>query len=362
MKRVGNLYDQICSMENILNAIHFAAKHKKSRFNVQRVLADPEWHAARVRQLLLDKTFTPCPAKIMTVRDLPSGKVREIQIPRFFPDQIVHWALMLQIKPVLMRGMYAHTCGSVPGRGQAHGQRYLRRWLDRDRKGTKYCLKMDISKFYQNVNHEILKALFRRVLKDPEALWLIDTIVDSGPSGLPIGNCTSQWFANFFLQGLDHFIKQQLRVKYYVRYVDDLVLLGPNKRKLHKARQDIALYLSALQLTLKDDWQVFPIKHRFIDFLGFRFYRCHTTLRARNALRIRRRVARVARRKKISRKDACAVISYLGIVTNSDSAGYRQKYIDSQVNIKRLKEVIRNESRITDSAQTGQSRAARSRS
>ena len=362
MKRVGNLYEPICSTENILNAIRCAAKHKASRYNVQRVLADPERYAAMVRRQLLDKSFKPCPAKTMLVRDSPSGKVREIQIPRFFPDQIIHWALMIQLKPVLMRGMYAHTCGSVPGRGQAHGQRYLRRWLDRDRKGTKYCLKMDISKFYQNVNHEILKAMFRRVLKDPEALWLIDTIVDSGPSGLPIGNYTSQWFANFFLQGLDHFIKQQLRVKYYVRYVDDLVLLGPNKRKLHKARQDIALYLSALQLTLKDDWQVFPIKHRFIDFLGFRFYRCHTTLRARNALRIRRRVARVARRKKISRKDACAVISYLGIVTNSDSAGYRQKYIDSQVNIKRLKEVIRNESRITDSAREGQSRAARSRS
>lgn len=361
MKRVGNLYDQICSMENILNAIHFAAKHKKSRFNVQRVLADPEWHAARVRQLLLDKTFTPCPAKIMTVRDLPSGKVREIQIPRFFPDQIVHWALMLQINPVLMRGMYAHTCGSVPGRGQAHGQKYLRRWLNRDHKRTKYCLKMDISKFYQNVNHGILKGMFRRVIKDQEALWLIDRIIDSGPSGLPIGNYTSQWFANFFLQGLDHFIKQQLGVKYYIRYVDDLVLLGPNKRKLHKARQDIALYLAALQLKLKGDWQVFPIKHRFIDFLGFRFYRSHTTLRARNALRIRRRVARAARRKRICRKDACAIISYLGIVTNSDSAGYRQKYIESVVNIKRLKEVIRNESRITDSAREGQSRAARSR-
>ena len=89
MKRIGNIYDQICSIENILNAIHFAAKHKKSRFNVQRVLADPEWHAAKVRQLLLDKTFKPCPAKIMIVRDSPSGKIREIQIPRFFPDQII---------------------------------------------------------------------------------------------------------------------------------------------------------------------------------------------------------------------------------------------------------------------------------
>lgn len=345
MRRVGNIYEKICGMDNILLAIDLAAKHKHNRRNVKKILANKSFYAEQIQRLLVNRIYTPSPYKTMTIKDNPSRKERLIHIPRFYPDQIIHWALMIQIKPILSRGMYAHTCGSVPGRGQSHGQRYLRRWLDQDHKNTKYCFKMDISKFYQNVDHKILKSCFRKVIKDRSTLTLIDMIVDSVDKGLPIGNYTSQWFSNFFLQGLDNLIKQEIGVKYYIRYVDDLVLLGPNKKKLHAARRKIDDYLQSINLGMKGDWQVFPIQARPIDFLGFKFYRTHTTLRARNALRIRRRVSRVAQKIETSNKDACAVISYLGMAHRCDSRRYCQKYVYWVISIKGLKGVIRNESR-----------------
>lgn len=357
MKRTGYIYDRICSLDNILLAIDSASRHKRGRRNVQKVLADRLGYAEKVRELLCSKTFTPSEYRVEQIRDNASGKQRTIHIPKFYPDQIVHWALVLQLKPVIMRGMYEHSCGSIPGRGQAHGQRYLRRWLDRDPKKTKYCLKMDVSKFYQSIDHYLLKQSFRRVLKDPDVLNLIDLIIDSVSPGLPIGNYTSQWFANFYLQELDHEIKEKLAAPYYIRYVDDMVLLGPNKKRLHAARKEIEAYLRMVELKLKADWQVFPVKSRAIDFLGYRFYRDHTTLRARNALRIRRRVAKIRRKPTVSATDAHAIISYLGIVSRCDSARYRMKYIDGRISIRKLKGVLRNESREQNCASIDQSGA-----
>jgi hypothetical protein len=277
---------------------------------------------------------------VKTIRDGATQKERVISKPRFFPDQVIHWALMLQLQDVLQRGMYEYSCGSVPGRGTSTAQRMVRRWLDADYKGTKYCLKMDISKFYPSIDADLLKAQFRRVTKDPHCLWLIDSIIDSSAPGLPIGNYTSQWFANFFLQGLDHFIKETLGVKYYVRYVDDLVLLGPSKKALHRARKAISEYLAGMKLALKANWQVFLINRRAIDFVGFRFYRDHTTLRRRNALRIRRRMKRIGLKNRLNYKDACAVVSYWGWITRSDSYRYYQTYVRPLVNIAAAKRRI----------------------
>ena len=234
-----------------------------------------------------------------------------------------------------MKSMYSHTCGSIPGRGVHYGARHLRRWLDRDRKNTKYCLKLDIKKFYPSINGDKLKEKFAAKFKDSGVLWLVNTIIDSHGAGVPIGNYTSQWFANFFLQGMDNFIKQDLRVMYYIRYMDDMVLLGRNKKELHRARKAIAEYLAPLGLTLKENWQVFRVDKRDIDFLGFRFYRHKTTLRGRNALRIRRRVKKAHKKRRVTYEDATAIISYLGWIKHSDSHKYFERYIQPFINIKK---------------------------
>ena len=333
MKRVGHLYEAICAPENIERAILKASLGKRDKRFVQRVLDRRAEYADAVRTLLLAKTYTPAPYTIKVIKDGASQKERTIYKPRFFPDQVIHWALMLQLHDLLKRGMYAYTCGSVPGRGTSYAQKALRKWLDRDYKGTKYCLKMDVAKFYPSVDLDLLKAMFRRRIKDADCLWLIDTILDSSAPGLPIGNYTSQWFSNFFLEGLDHFIKEELHIRYYVRYVDDLVLLGGNKKVLHKARIAIDDYLHGIHLKMKPNWQVFLVNARAIDFLGFRFYRDHTTLRKRNALRIRRRIAKIAKKERMTYRDACAIVSYWGWIKRSDSYGFYHKYVRPYVSL-----------------------------
>ena len=345
MKRVGFLYDKITDEANIRAAILNSSKGKRDQRRVKRVLVDIDGHAQRIRQMLLNRAFVPAPYIERTIHDNSAGKQRTISKPRYYPDQIIHWALMQVIQPIIMRGMYRYCCGSVPGRGTSDGQRALRRWLDTDYKGTRWCLKMDIEKFYPSVDNETLKSMFRRKIKCPNTLWLIDIIIDSA-DGLPIGNYTSQWFSNFYLEGLDHYIKQQLRVPYYIRYVDDLVLLGPNKRKLHRARIDIADYLAKIHLSVKGNWQVFRVKDRPIDFLGFRFYRDRTTLRKRNALRIRRRMRRIGKKGHLNHKDAAAVISYWGWIKRSDSYGFYHKHVKPYVTIKQARRTVSNHARL----------------
>lgn len=345
MKRIGYIYDKICDIDNIKRAILCSSRRKRNRRDVQRVLKDIDKSAEHVQKLLITQTYRPAPYHVYAVHDGATHKTRTIFCPRYYPDQIIHWALILQIEKHLKRSAYYMNCGSIPGKGVHFGKKYLRRWLDRDRKNTKYCLKLDIRKFYPSINNEALKAAFRRKFKDPDVLWLIDKIIDSCEHGVPIGNYTSQWFANFFLEPLDHFIKEKLHIKYYIRYMDDMALFGRNKKDLHRARKAIAEYISSMGLELKQNWQVFRVDRRDVDILGFRFYRHKTTLRRRNALRIRRRIKKICKKGRATYKDAAAVISYLGWIKHSDSHYYYEKYIKPYINIKKLKEVIRHESR-----------------
>lgn len=127
---------------------------------------------------------------------------------------------------------------------------------------------------------------------------MIDLIIDSSKNGLPIGNYTSQWFANFYLQDLDHYIKEDLHIKYYIRYMDDIVLFHRNKKELHKIKEKIEAFLEKEDLKLKENWQLFKTDSRPLDFLGYRFYRGYTTLRRGNCLRIRRRIKKSIKKEK----------------------------------------------------------------
>jgi hypothetical protein len=340
MKRVGYIYEQICDIDNIENAIMRSSVGKRDRRFVKYVIDDIDHYALRVQTMLTDKSYVPSPYEIKAIRDGASQKERIIYKPRYYPDQIIHWAIMLQVQEIFMHGMYEFTCGSIPGRGTSYGQKVLRKWLDDDYRGTKYCLKMDISKFYPSIDVAVLKEMLRKHIKDTDCLWLLDTIIDSSPQGLPIGNYTSQWLSNFFLQELDHLIKEKFGVKYYLRYVDDLVILGGNKRKLHQVRQLIDGYLNTVHLKMKQDWQVFLITSRAIDFLGLRFFRDKTILRKRNALRIRRRIVRMSKKNTITRQDACAVVSYWGWIKRCNSYRFYNKYVKPKVSIHFAKRMV----------------------
>lgn len=339
MKRIGYIFEKIHDKDNIKQAIMKASLGKRDRRYVKKILNNIDYYANEVSNLIREQRYIPSPYTIKTIKDGSSGKVRTIFKPKFYPDQIIHWALILQIESIVMKGMYEYCCGSVPGRGTSLGQKTLRKWLDNDYKGTKYCLKMDIKKYYPSVNNEVLKSMFRKKIKDNKCLWLIDTIIDSN-EGLPIGNYTSQWFANFFLQELDHYIKEDLGAKYYIRYVDDLVILGSNKRKLHKIKLELDKYLGKLDLKIKENWQVFRVSKRPIDFLGFKFYYNKTILRKRTALRIRRRINKISKKPTLNYKDACAIVSYWGWIKRSNSYNFYMKHVYPKVSVNIARRVI----------------------
>ena len=186
MKREKDIYTKIIAKDNIRKAIIYASKRKKNRGNVKRVIDNIDNCANYIENLLITKTYKPSPYQKVTIMDGVRKKERIIFKPRFFPDQCIHWALMLQLEPILSRGMYDYCCASIKNRGILYGARYLKKKLVQDRKNTKYCLKLDVKKFYPNIDKEILKKKFRRVLKDGDTLDLIDLIIDSSEEGVPI--------------------------------------------------------------------------------------------------------------------------------------------------------------------------------
>ena len=347
MKRVGFVFEKVIEIDNIKKAIVNASKRKTDRRNVQKILNNIDFYAKQIQDMLINDTYVPCKYIEQKIKDGANKKERIIFKPSFYPDQCIHWAIMLQLESLLERGMYKYCCASVKGRGVHYGQRYVKKIL-KDVKGSKYCLQLDIRHFYPSIDKDKLKEKFIRIIKDPKLLNLIFKIIDSAEDGLPIGNYTSQWFANFYLQDLDHFIKEKLHVKYYIRYMDDIVLFSSNKRKLRYIKQEIEKFLTNEGLELKDNWKLFLTDSRPLDFLGFRFYRDHITLRRRNALRIKRRVKKIKRRFElyghIRLQDASAMVSYFGWIKNSNSYHYYIKNIQKYITLKQCKEVIRNES------------------
>lgn len=345
MKRKGNIYSSICDKKNIYMAIINASKRKRSRINVKKVFENLEKSIEIVQKMLIEKTYKPNEYKKVKIHDGARKKERIIYKPQFFPDQVIHWALMLQIQDVILKGMYEYCCASIKNRGILYVVRKIKKILVIDRKNTKYCLKLDIKKFYPSIDLDILKKKFMKKIKCRDTLDLIDLILDSSEQGLPIGNFTSQWFANFYLQDLDHYIKEELKVPYYIRYMDDMLLFGRNKKELHKVKDKIEEFLQKEHLKLKENWSLFKVDSRPVDFVGYRFYRGYTTLRKSNFLRIKRRIKKISKKLYINLTDASAVISYYGWIKHCDSYNFTQKYIKPFVNLKKCKGVISYENR-----------------
>ena len=292
--------------------------------------------------MLVNKTFVPSGYRKEKIWDGGNKKERIIHKPQYYPDQIIHWCLMQQIEPVIRRGMDAYCCASVPGRGIHYALKAVKKWLKEDRKYTKYCVKMDIVKFYPSIDKEVLKGQFRRKIKDQDVLWLIEVIIDSHQLGLPIGNYTSQWFSNFYLEGFDHYVKEVLGVKYYIRYMDDFCLFGRNKKKLHQARIKAEQYLrDVLHVQVKGNWQLFQVDDRGVDFVGYRIFRDYCLVRKSTALRISRRMRQIRACEEIGYKDAAAVMSYWGWLKHCNANNFTQKYLAGVGEMEEIKDVIR---------------------
>lgn len=276
MKRYNNLYNKIISIENLKLADSKARKGKSKQYGVKKHLENEEKNIIKLNKLLLNKDFTTSEYNTFTIFE---GKEREIfQLP-YYPDRIVHHGIMNILEPIFVSIFTADTYSCIKGRGVHSASYKLRKVLKQDLQNTKYCLKIDIKKFYPSIDNSTLKNLFRRKFKDESLLYLLDNIVDS-TNGVAIGNYTSQFFANFYLTYFDHWIKEDLKVKYFFRYCDDMILLSNNKNELWEYFYSIKSYLeNNLKLEIKGNYQVFPVHDRGIDWVGYKHFHTHVLIR-----------------------------------------------------------------------------------
>lgn len=275
MKRYNGLFQKITAIENLELADKKACKRKKHQYGVKIHRQNQEANLLLLQKMLVEKSYKTSPYSTFKVYE---PKEREVYRLPYFPDRITHHAIMNVLEPIFVSTFTADTYSCIKRRGIHAAARAVRSAL-RDEAGTKYCLKLDITKFYPSVNHEILKNMLRRKIKDQDLLSLLGEIIDSAP-GLPIGNYLSQYLANFYLTGFDHWIKEAKAVKYYFRYADDLVILAGSKSELHDLLIDIKYYLDReLKLQVKPNHCIFPVAARGIDFVGYVFFHTHTLLR-----------------------------------------------------------------------------------
>lgn len=366
MKRVGNLFEKLISDENLGKAIDTVNRthrwrpgHKPNPCTAWVEETKPD----RIRDLreMLTNGYVQSKPKIKERYDASAQKTRLISEPIQWPDQYVHHALIQVLQPVMMRGMDRFCCGSIKKRGPHYAKRYIEKWLEKDRKGTRYQSSGDIRHFYDSLKTEIVMDRLRHLVKDRRVLDLVYAVIKDG---VRIGAYTSQWFANTTLQPLDNMIRQSGLCSHYVRYMDNLTVFGSNKRKLRKLKGMIAEWLTKHSLELKGDWQIFPLaketpkapldpprngftrpRARITDAVGYRFGRDFSIPRKHNLIRMKRGVARYRKRRgkgqAIRPRSASGLLSRLGQLVHCNNYNLYRRLFQGKRIIHSLKEIVR---------------------
>lgn len=333
MKRIGNLYEEICSIENLRLAHQHAKKGKGWYSEVIAVDNDLDNKLRELSEMMKNHFYKTSEYTIFKKRE--GNKVREICKLPYYPDRIAQWAIMLVIEKYLTKMLITDTYSAIKGRGIHSGLKKLEDCIVDDPEGTMYCLKMDIHHYYASINHDILKDTYAKIFKDKDLLWILSEIIDSteGDTGIPIGNYISQWSGNIYLSKFDHWIKEVKHIKYYFRYMDDMIILCRSKEELHELRKEIEEYLRTnLKLELKSNWQVFPTLIRGVDFLGYRVFHRFVLLRKTIANKFKSKMIDIKKKvdagKPISFKDYCSANSYKGWLGHCNSWRLKHKYLD----------------------------------
>ncbi len=335
MKRFGNLHAKVYNIKNLIKADIKARKGKKNNYGIIAHDKKKGCNLITLQNELMDGSYRTSEYSTFMIYE---PKEREIFRLKYFPDRICHHAIMNIMEDIWVSSFTRDTYGCVKGRGIHGAVVQLKKDL-KDIEGTRYCLKIDVRKFYPSVDHEILKKIVRKKVKDKELLAIMDNIIDSA-HGIPIGNYLSQYFGNLYLSEFDHWIKEQKSVKYYYRYVDDIVILSSEKKTLHALLSEIKSYLiDNLKIEVKDNYQIFPVGSRGIDFLGYVFYHTHVLLRKS----IKKSFAR-----SIKKHNPKSFASYYGWASHCNSIHLLQKLNYHNI---QAKELIRKNLQIKSSQQ-----------
>ncbi len=329
MRRAGNLWPQIISFENLLQASRRAALGKRRVKTVAVFLDRVEPEVLQLQRELESGLYRPGEPTTFVIRD---PKERTITVAPF-RDRVVHHALIDPLEPIFERRMIADSFACRRGlgthralrRAQAHVRRYA------------YSLKLDVRKCFDSIGHNVVMDMLGRILKDRRVLALAERIVRAGGDGrgmgLPIGNLTSQWFANLVLDRLDHHVKEVLRVPGYVRYMDDFVLFSSDKRRLRAALSEVQDYLKeTLHLELKERATRLAPAHCGLPFLGWSIFRGTMRLQPENRRRTKARLRHRAWQHRTGRIDEAKYVASLSSVfahlQHGSTLGLRRQWVE----------------------------------
>jgi retron-type reverse transcriptase len=325
MKTYKHLYEQICTKENICKAYHKARLGKRKKFYVRKFESNVDINIKRLHRELRDETWMPLPYKEFIAYE---PKKRLIRAPQF-RDRVIHHALIQTLQPIYDKILIYDTYASRKDKGTHAAVDRLTQFLRRDRNNA-FVFHGDVRKFFDNIDHETLIKILREKIADERVITLIRKILtNQGISvGVTLGNYTSQWFANIYLNELDYFAKHHLKVKHYIRYMDDFLLLSDSKSELHSWKHQIEKLLNGqLRLELHPiKRQIFPT-HTGLDFLGYAIWNDHKKLRRRNVNRFISRLSKFDRAPAVTSFIEASLMSWKGYSIHGDAYGLtRQLY------------------------------------
>ena len=371
MKRLKHTFEAVCDIENGIQAVIEGTKFKRGNRETRKLLSDDEYHridrekakefVIPIIESLKNRTWRHGEPRhrrqFCRNSSKKKGKWRDLHIPSLVDHTVGHM-LVEANKQAFTKGMYPHSCGSVPGRGIKHIIDRVSWWFQHD-KQCRYFVKLDIRKFFDSIDRDILKRKLAEKIKDKDTLWAFYQIIDSAPVACPVGYYTSPWFGNLYLEKLDWFIVQQLYkerrgkrinyVRHYIRYMDDILLIGTSKADLEKAIRAIQKELADINLTIKPNWEIKKIGKMengklkpgtyWCDIGGYKFCKDCVILRDGIFLSFRK-LARQIRKCGYTPHRCRAIMSKTGWAKHADSEKLIENEIKPYINIKNVRRYI----------------------
>lgn len=372
MKTYKHIFEELLKEENITQCFHDAAKRKTTRPEVARVLKEerevgndrPEpqclqEHVKALQKMLEEETYQPPEHKKMLINEYSCGKVREIIKPEFQYEQVVHHCIIKQLQPIVLHGLYEHALGSIPNRGCHSGKKQVEKWIKGYRGKKFYILKADVRHCFDTEDIRVIETKLKRVIKDERFVRLCSTVMEHEAtmkppefdrewiedeqwkdteflSGLPLGFVTSQWFTQLNYKELDHKIVEEWKelggVDHSIRYADDIVAFGRNKKKLHRLKDVMSEYMkNEMHQKIKYNWQVFRFEY--------------PDRKAPPVIGATKKAHRIAKKEKVNWYDASAMLASMGWFTHTDTYGFYEDHIKPYVNIKQLKKKVSKHSK-----------------
>jgi len=336
MKTHKNIFDKIISPENLFSAWDSFKSDKRGKPDVQRFEWNLEQNIFQLHRNLKSKTYTHSPYEGFYIKDPKQRHIHKATVR----DRILHHAVFSVVNPIFELTFIPTSFSCRVGFGTHKGVEVLEkimRGVSQNNTHPCFVLKCDVRKFFDSVNHGILLSIIKKRIKDDDALWLLESIVrsyESAPGkGIPIGNLTSQLFANIYMNELDQFVKHRLKIKHYVRYTDDFALVSESPEELEKLLIPISEFLeNELALTLHPDKSILHSMCQGVDFLGYVIFPKHRLIRAKTKHRIFRKMGERTEEYKLGNISALtlgqSLQSYLGVLSHANTHRLREKLLN----------------------------------